>query len=198
MAKQGQHNNDGNDPDVSRGHTKHAKSTPITTGTPKKQSTYERQAREHENTNPLPQDARNAWHEQTPRNLAAKDGPIPHSPLVTPTEQRRPDERVPTLDGAGRTLFDYKDAHRRLKGLSDDELKRALVVPRGDHLQAGSVYLDLEDDNARPFTARGDEVAGPDDLYIPKKGIDYVLWNRLTGVSNPERLDQADEGVSPS
>ena len=198
MSKQGQHHHDGNDPAVSHGHNKHAKSTQITTGTPKKQATYEREAREHKNTNPLPQDAKNEWHEQTPRELAAKDGPIPHSPLVTPNEPERPDERVPNLDGAGRTLLDNKDAHRRLPGLTDDELKRILVVPQGERLQEGSVYLDLEDDNAQPFTARGDEIAGADDLFIPKKDVDYLLWNRLTGVTNPERLDLADEGATPT
>jgi hypothetical protein len=195
MAKQGQHNNDGNDPDVSRGLNNHKKSTEITTGTPKKQTTYQRQAREHKNTNPLPQDAKNEWHEQTPRHLAAKDGPIPHRPLTVPED--RSEQPMPNLDGIGRSLYDVKDAHRRLRGLSDDELKRTLVVPQGDRLQAGAIYLDLEDDNAQPFTARGDETAGPDDLYIPKRDVDYVLWNRLTGVSTPERLDQPDASATP-
>lgn len=198
MAKQGQHHHDGNDPDVSRGHNKHAKSTQITTGTPKKQATYEREAREHKNTNPLPQDAKNEWHQQTPRELAAKDGPIPQSPLVTPDERKRQDEPIPGLDGLGRTLAENKDAHRRLPGLTGDELKGILVVPRGEQLREDGVYLNLADDNAQPFTARGDEVAGPDDLYIPKKDVDYVLWNRLTGVTNPERLDLANEGTTPT
>ena len=25
--------------------------------------------------------------------------------------------------------------------------------------------------------------------YVPKTEVGYVLWNRLTGVQNPERLD---------
>lgn len=55
MAKQGQHHHDANDPDVARGRNSPSKSTPITTGTPKKRETYEEQAREHRNTNPRPQ-----------------------------------------------------------------------------------------------------------------------------------------------
>ncbi|HEX6543850.1 MAG TPA: hypothetical protein VF040_18995 [Ktedonobacterales bacterium] len=62
MAKQGQHNNDRRDQDKSRGHNNPKKSTPITTGTYKKRETYHKQAIEHENTNPLPQEAKNEWH----------------------------------------------------------------------------------------------------------------------------------------
>jgi hypothetical protein len=78
MAKQGQHKHDGNDPRVSRGHNNPEKSTPITTGTPKKQETYEAQAREHLNTNPQPQDQRNEWHLHTPKNLSAADRESTH------------------------------------------------------------------------------------------------------------------------
>lgn len=73
MAKQGQHKHDGNDPRVSRGHNNHSKSTPITTGTYKKHETYEAQAREHKDTNPQPQFAKNEWHQHTPKELAARD-----------------------------------------------------------------------------------------------------------------------------
>ncbi|HZU81060.1 MAG TPA: hypothetical protein VE991_14165, partial [Acidimicrobiales bacterium] len=61
----------------------------------------------------------------------------------------------------------------------------------GTHLDQGSTYLDLADPNAQPFTARGGMVAGPDSLIVPKDEVDYLLWNRLTGVSNPERLDES-------
>src|ERR671933_719804 len=53
MAKAGQHHNDGVDSSKPRGHEKsrgrnHAdRSQEITTGTPKKKETYQRQAREH-------------------------------------------------------------------------------------------------------------------------------------------------------
>jgi BON domain len=50
MAKQGQHKNDHRDPRGSRGRNTPKKSTPVTTGMPKKRGTYERLAREHEDT----------------------------------------------------------------------------------------------------------------------------------------------------
>ncbi len=73
MAKQGQHNNDGNDPDVSRGPNHPDKSTPITTGTPKKRETYEAQARKHQNPAKQAQDKEPEWHLHTPRNIARRD-----------------------------------------------------------------------------------------------------------------------------
>lgn len=73
MAKQGQHHNDGNDQDVSRGHNNHEKSTPITTGTYKKPETYEKQKYEGKPTDKQAQDAKNEWHLHTPKNVAKKD-----------------------------------------------------------------------------------------------------------------------------
>lgn len=73
MAKQGQHNKDGNDPDVSRGHNNPRKSTPITTGTPKKRETYGAQAREHEDPGKRAQDHEPHWYEQTPKRLTKRD-----------------------------------------------------------------------------------------------------------------------------
>jgi len=34
--------------------------------------------------------------------------------------------------------------------------------------------------------------AGTRNYYVPKKALDYVTWNRLTGVTSPERLDEAE------
>ncbi len=73
MPKQGKHHNDANDPDVARGHNNPAKSTPSTTGAPKRRETYEAQAREHRNTAKEAQHAKNELHQQTPRHLTRKD-----------------------------------------------------------------------------------------------------------------------------
>lgn len=74
MAKQGQHHNDGNDPDVSRGNNNPSKSTRITTGTPKKRETYDEQAYAHENPGKQAQESdKPEWHLHTPKNIAAKD-----------------------------------------------------------------------------------------------------------------------------
>ena len=93
----------------------------------------------------------------------------------------------------GRTLADEKAITRRLRGLSEADLKQIPVLPEGTQLQQGATYIDLRDPNAREFTAEGRIVVGPDNLYIPKSDVDYVLWNRLIGVTNPERLDRSDE-----
>lgn len=73
MPKQGQHNKDGNDPDVSRGHNKPKKSTRITTGTYKKPETYAKQAREHEDPAKQAQEHEPHWYESTPKELSKKD-----------------------------------------------------------------------------------------------------------------------------
>ena len=76
MAKQGQHNNDVRDSDVSRGHNNPAKSMTITAGTPKKQETYERQARAHKNTDKQAQDAKNGWEQNTHHENRTPDGSV--------------------------------------------------------------------------------------------------------------------------
>lgn len=65
MAKQGMHNNDHMDQDVSRGHRNHEKSTPITTGTYKKHATVEKEIKMHKATRKQAQDAKNVWHHDT-------------------------------------------------------------------------------------------------------------------------------------
>jgi len=34
-------------------------------------------------------------------------------------------------------------------------------------------------------------IAGSDNWYVPKTEVDYQLWNRLTGVQNPEQAGRA-------
>jgi len=65
MAKQGQHKHDSNDPRISKGSTTPSQSQTITTGTPKKQETYQAQAPQGKNPAPQPQAARNEWNEDT-------------------------------------------------------------------------------------------------------------------------------------
>jgi hypothetical protein len=89
------------------------------------------------------------------------------------------------------TAYDLKDVHHRLSDFRDDELKAIPVLPTGSPLRQGATYIDVRDENRRPFTATADMVARPANRYVPKSDVDYVLWNRLIGVHNPERLDQA-------
>lgn len=67
MAKQGQHKHDRHDHRLmpATGHTNPRKSTPITTGTYKRERTYQAQAREHENPAKPAQQMNNEWDPDT-------------------------------------------------------------------------------------------------------------------------------------
>src|SRR4051794_3075064 len=66
MAKKGQHHNDADDKQVSKGHNHPDKSQTITTGTYKKPETYRQQAAEHRDTSDhQPQVDKNAWNDDT-------------------------------------------------------------------------------------------------------------------------------------
>ena len=92
----------------------------------------------------------------------------------------------------GLTLYDFKDVQRLLHGLTDDELRGIPVVREGSRLEQGATYIDLRDENAREFKATAEMVAGPDNLYVPKNNVHYVMWNRLRGVHDPKRLDRGE------
>ncbi len=102
-------------------------------------------------------------------------------------------QRGPARDQQRRSASDITGAHVVLQGLSDDELRQIPVLPEGTRLEQGATYIDLRQEERREFTAMGGMVAGPDNWYVPKKEVDYRLWNRLIGVENPERLGEADE-----
>jgi hypothetical protein len=86
------------------------------------------------------------------------------------------------------TAYELKAVHRQFSHFSDDELKRIRVLPTGKRLEQGATYLDLKDPVRGEFIARGDMESGPDDWYVAKSDIDYQLWNRLLGITTPERL----------
>ncbi|MBF6612944.1 MAG: hypothetical protein IVW55_07415 [Chloroflexi bacterium] len=65
MAKQGQHNNDSDDKDVSKGPNNPSKSVTITTGAPKKEETYKEEAADHKADNKRAQAARREWDNDT-------------------------------------------------------------------------------------------------------------------------------------
>ena|SRR6185437_9453696 len=80
-----------------------------------------------------------------------------------------------------------------LRDLTDEQLRAIPVLPVGSRLRQGATYLDLNDSQRRPFTATGAMIAGESNYYVPKDNIDYTLWNRLIGITNPERLDIGEE-----
>jgi hypothetical protein len=63
-------------------------------------------------------------------------------------------------------------------------------LPEGSRLEQGAKYIDLADPARRQFTATGDVHVQPGGYYVPKHEVDYVLWNRLIGITDSERLDQ--------
>jgi hypothetical protein len=98
----------------------------------------------------------------------------------------------PHPEQASRTAYDLKDAHRLLDGITDDGLKSIPVLWEGSRLEQGAVYIDLRDPARPTFKATGDMVATHEHWYVPKDAVDYELWNRLTNVSNTERLYAPD------
>ena len=89
--------------------------------------------------------------------------------------------------------YEIKELHNQLQEFTNDELKQITVLPSGSRLEQGATYIDLRDSERKQFTAMGSMEAGEDNWYVPKTEIDYLLWNRLTGVQNPERLGEASE-----
>jgi len=93
--------------------------------------------------------------------------------------------------GDHRTAHDVKEAHRRLSDFTDDELKRIPIMPTGSRLEQDATYIDLADPDPREFKATGGMETRPDQLLAPKSEVDYPLWNRLRGVTDPARTGGA-------
>jgi hypothetical protein len=91
-----------------------------------------------------------------------------------------------------RTAKDAKEVHELLREFSDDELDRIPILQSGTRLEANATYINLREKPAREFTAEGKEDVAAGDYIVPKNQVDYQLWNRLIGVSEPERT-----GVRP-
>ncbi|GAB4375443.1 MAG: hypothetical protein Kow00121_21210 [Elainellaceae cyanobacterium] len=90
-----------------------------------------------------------------------------------------------------RTAYDIKELHDRLDDYSSDELRQIPVLKPGTRLEQGATYVNLNDPNRQEFKAMGNMEADQNDLVVPKSEVGYMIWNRLIGVQNPERLDQA-------
>ena len=98
----------------------------------------------------------------------------------------------PHPEKGARTAKDVKEVHAMLSEFSDNDLKRIPVLPAGTRLEANATYLNLSKLPGEAFTAEGKEDVGEADYIVPKNEVDYQLWNRLIGVTDPERT-----GVRP-
>jgi hypothetical protein len=217
------------------------KSTPITTGTPKKQETYKKEAAEGRNPEPVPQESKvpptrdpsmgashraesqerledrerrsgsesdatrhrkgdrvhdhNKWKKQPESQEGGgfiselENDEFAHDLQVAhrPAEDLGLGEASPV--GAEFSAYDIKEMHDKLADLTDDELKRVMILPVGTRLEQGGKYIDLQHLERGEFVAEANMAAGPDNYYVPKKGTDYVIWNRLNQVANPARMD---------
>lgn len=93
--------------------------------------------------------------------------------------------------------YDFKEIHRLHPGLSDAELKRIPVLPEGTELVQGAKYVDLLSPDMYEFQAGPGMRANDYNLYVAKTDVDYPLWNRIIGITNPERLDEANLPEQP-
>ncbi len=132
-------------------------------------------------------------------NNKVEEQPAPHPKQSDDfTEDLRPDNLAGENHGEGLSLeyglsaYDVKELHNKLADLTDDELKNVSIVPVGSRLEQGAKYIDLQHLEQDEFVATAGMVAEEDHYYVPKKATDYVLWNRLNQVTNPERLDEQD------
>lgn len=92
----------------------------------------------------------------------------------------------------GRPATEIKALHGLLPGLSNDELSRVVVLPPGSRLAQGAVYFDLRHPENGEFTATADMEVPKRAYMVAKRETDYVLWNRLRGITDPARLDQSE------
>jgi hypothetical protein len=89
-----------------------------------------------------------------------------------------------------RTAKDDKTLHRQLAAdFTDDELQSISIIPEGQRLQQGEVYVDLNDETRREFTATGDMVAAAGRRITSKSEVPSDIWNRLIGVQKPKRTE---------
>ena len=111
--------------------------------------------------------------------------------------QDTPDEWQRDLQGAPiaptRFASDMKDIQRLHPGLSGEELKRIPVLSEGTGLTQGTKYFDLLHPELGEISAGPGMRANEDNYYVAKTDVDYPLWNRMVGVTDPARLDQAPD-----
>jgi hypothetical protein len=94
------------------------------------------------------------------------------------------------VQGNGETITaaDIEELARELDGFTLDELRQIPIVRTGARLQQGATYLDLRDPQGEAFTATGDMTVEDDDWFVPEAATPDRFWNRLLGLSGPQRV----------
>ena len=147
------------------------------------------------------------------KNLKAKkNNPIPPKPQE---KQKHPDQWARDLspdrmkeqnigrssvgtDPRARSAADIKVLTERLNVFTTDELSRIPIVPVGDKLKQGAVYLDLRSPAPVPFTATGKVMAEDVNYYVPKAEIPYEQWHRLVELFGPAAMGETTKGKEES
>ena len=126
-----------------------------------------------------PTDAQNAKDDEFERDLH----PNAMAGQNVGIEAPHPEKNAPNA-------YDIKELHEILSDYSSEELKQIVVLPHGTRLEQGGKYLDLMGDR-QEFTAMGDQSAELGQYIVPKTEMEYPLWNKLKGITNPARIDEA-------
>jgi hypothetical protein len=126
-----------------------------------------------------PTDAQNAKNDEFERDLHPE-----------PMAGHKGNLNAPQAEATAPTAYEIKELHQLLSDYSSDELKQIVLVPQGTRLEQGAKYLDLMGDR-QEFTAMGNQSAEPGHWYVPKTEMEYPLWNKLRGITDPDRLDEA-------
>lgn len=94
------------------------------------------------------------------------------------TPRRKPHAHGPVME-EHRFASEIEELTRRLQGFTLAELAEIPILKAGARLEPGRIYLDLEAEDAEPFTATGDLVASRDNFYVAKHFTPRQYWNRL-------------------
>ena len=107
-------------------------------------------------------------------------------------EDLRPNPRAGENRGPGHydtmTAYDVKELHEMLGEIPDDALKQIPVLEGQARLEEGATYFDLAHPERGEFTGMNDQQSGPDEYLVDKSTVDFELWNKLIGVTHPDRL----------
>lgn len=92
----------------------------------------------------------------------------------------------------GLRASDIKVLYGILPDFSTAELRELVIIPVGERLEQGAKYIDLMHLEKGEFVAMANMVVEEGYYYVPKDHTDYVLWNRLRGITTPARLDESE------
>jgi hypothetical protein len=85
----------------------------------------------------------------------------------------------------------------RLNLFSHDELAQIPIIPEGQKLKTGVVYLDLRSPAAVPFIATDKIIATEANHYAAKIEVPDDLWNRLVEAFGPARMGPKGKDAKP-